>query len=105
MSTRLAPAGFVLESAWKLEREPVAGTQMLYECRADNGTHNFISTDYNCESRFPLGPVGYIYTSAAAGRIALYRCRVGFGTDHFVSTQQGCEGNVNEGLLGYALPG
>ncbi len=101
-STRLAPPGFTAESAWRLHREPVTGSRMLYECAV--GQHNLLSTDPGCENLPPLGPVGYVMTNATPGWVELYRCRVDSSGDHFVSTSSSCEGQVTESLLGYVLP-
>ncbi|HEX5754671.1 MAG TPA: LCCL domain-containing protein [Archangium sp.] len=100
-SSRLPPAGFTLEGAWRLWREPRPGTHLLYECQV--GGHNLVSVDVNCEGLLPLGPVGYAHDTQVAGTVPLYRCRVGELTDHFVSGE-GCEGYTQEGLLGYVFP-
>ncbi|HAA53465.1 MAG TPA: hypothetical protein DCE42_01840 [Myxococcales bacterium] len=99
-STRVPPAGFKVESSWRLFREPKAGTRMLYECRV--GQHNIITPALNCENQEMLGPVGYIYTSQQSNTVALYRCRVGNGQDHFISPSTTCEGQNKDMLLGYA---
>jgi len=101
-STRLPPSGFTQESSWRLWRDPVAGTRMLYECQV--GSHNLISPDVNCEGLRPLGPVGYIHVTQVAGSVPLYRCRIGAGQDHFISPASNCEGQTPEQLLGYAFP-
>jgi hypothetical protein len=102
VSSRNPPAGFTREQAWRLWRDSVPGTRMLYECATTR--HNLITTDPRCEGLLPLGPVGYAYAEAGQGRVPLYRCSVAGGLDHFVSTNPGCEGQTAEGLLGFALP-
>lgn len=102
-SSRLLPAGFAKEGAWRLLREGQAGTHPLFACEV--GTHNLISTDPKCEGLSPLGPVGHAWDQQGAGLLALRRCRVGQGQDHFVSTHPTCEGQVFESVLGWVLPG
>lgn len=99
-SSRIAPASFHEERAWRLWRDPHPGAVMLYECRV--GTHNLLTRDPGCEGLRPLGPVGYVNTERFAGAVPVYRCRVGAGTDHFISPDAGCEGQNVEQLLGYA---
>ncbi len=98
-STRILPPGFTAEKSWRLLREPVPGTVLVYECRVAG--HNLLTIDSGCEGQFPMGPVGYAYMTPVEGSVPLRRCRVGQGTDHIVSTQ--CDGLVEEVLLGYAL--
>lgn len=99
-STRLLPPGFVTEQSWRLLREPSADTVLLFECRVE--AHNWLTTDPGCEGHFPMGPVGYAYTTAVEGSVPLRRCRIGQGNDHVMATQ--CDGLVEEMLLGYVLP-
>ena len=102
-STRLPPPGFVVESSWKLARDELPGTTLLYECRA--GTHNLLTPDVGCEGLLPLGPVGWAYSTQVSGTVALYRCRIGVaGSDHFVSPDVACEGQIMEQRLGYVVP-
>jgi hypothetical protein len=101
-SSRLPPPGFAVETSWRLLRAEAPGTKLLFECRV--GQHNLLSPDPGCEGQLPLGPVGYVHTSAAPGLVPLYRCRVGEGQDHFISSDAGCEGQAMEQLLGHALP-
>jgi hypothetical protein len=101
-STRRAPPGFTAESSYRLSHDSQPDSVMLYECKV--GSHDMLTKDVNCEGQLPLGPVGYIFNTAAPGRVALYRCTVGAGADHFVSTDASCEGRTTESLLGYALP-
>jgi hypothetical protein len=101
-SSRIAPAGFAAEQSWRLFRDPMPGTQLLYECAV--GSHNLLTSAASCEGQRPMGPVGYIYTSQQPGTVELRRCRIGAGTDHLVSTSPTCEGLIDEGSLGWALP-
>jgi len=101
-SSRIAPPGFVEESAWRLLRAPTPGTSLLFSCII--GQHAFLSRAPSCEGQRPEGPVGYIYDDDAPGRVALHRCTVAAGADHFVSPSAACEGQTFESLLGYALP-
>lgn len=101
-SSRLPPAGFTVESSWKLLREEAPDTKPLFECRV--GQHNLLSPDPGCEGLLPLGMVGYIHTKAGNGLQAIYRCRMGQGQDHFISPSENCEGQAKELLLGYAKP-
>lgn len=98
-SSRLLPGGFAFEGAWRLFRDPVAGTVPLYECQV--GGHNLLTKDRGCERLRPLGPVGYIRTAPAAGTVALYRCYIPANGDHFISPSSTCEGQRTEQLLGY----
>ncbi|MBI1748839.1 MAG: hypothetical protein HYR55_19975 [Acidobacteria bacterium] len=103
VSSRRLPAGFTPEaSGWRLFRDEVPGTNLLYECAA--GGHNFLTKEVGCENQQPMGPVGYIYTTPVAGTIALRRCRIGEGRDHFATTHPTCEGQIDEGILGYVIP-
>jgi hypothetical protein len=101
-STRMAPAGFVSEQAWKLLRNEQPGTVMLWECQV--GTHNMLTRALNCEGQLARGPVGFVYTSQVPNTVPLYRCSVAAGRDHFVSPDSRCEGQVTEQLLGYVVP-
>ncbi|MEO8875442.1 MAG: DUF5722 domain-containing protein, partial [Polyangiaceae bacterium] len=101
-STRIAPSGFMLEQSYRLLRDEMPGTVMLYECRV--GQHNVVSRDVNCEGLETLGPLGYAFAAPTAGAVALYRCNSGAGADHFISPDAACEGQTKEQLLGYVLP-
>ena len=101
-SSRHPPAGFVVEQAWRLQREAGPGLVPLYECVA--GTHNLLTTDVGCEGLLPLGPVGWVASQAGDATIPLHRCRIGNGEDHFISPDAGCEGQITESRLGFAWP-
>lgn len=101
-STRIAPAGFTSEQAFRLLHDPAPDTHMLYECAV--GGHDLLTTAPGCEGQQPLGPVGYAWNTAGGGRVALVRCRIGAGTDHFISTDPACEGATPDAQLGYVLP-
>ncbi|MCC7537795.1 MAG: hypothetical protein IT379_16345 [Deltaproteobacteria bacterium] len=102
VSSRLAPSGFTEESRWRLWRDEQPGTRLLLECRV--GDHSLLTPDAGCEGLHPLGPVGWIHTTATPGTVALHRCYVPTSGDHFVSPDPACEGTRMEMLLGYALP-
>lgn len=99
-STRLPPAGFVVESSVRIWREPVGS--LLWECQV--GTHGMLSKDPGCEGQVNLGPVGWVKDAAGSGLAALHRCRTNDGTDHFVSLASDCEGHVTEHVLGWVVP-
>lgn len=100
-SSRLPPAGFIVEGSWRLWRRQVPGTVPLFECRV--GGHNLLSRDPGCEGQPPLGPVGHIRTEPAPGTIRIYRCIVPSNGDHFISADPHCEGQRREEALGYAV--
>lgn len=103
--TSAAPAaGFHLEHVLgKLFTSGDApGTVPVYTCL--NGAESFTSLASSCESRTPVGVLGWIYAAKPAepATQAVYRCRI--GEDHFESLQADCEGQTAEGLIGYAPP-
>lgn len=132
VTSRLAPSGYggantvsgptfdrvkpEFEYSWRLLRRPTAaqasGVVPVFECGVvENGqlTHTIVTGDRTCGSTaqyFPLGPVGYAWTSpnAVAGLVPLYACSIG-SFDKFVSSQANCEGQSTIGLIGYVLPG
>lgn len=110
-SSRFAPPGYSAEATYWMVRDPSASDlpymRPIFECGISNSTnlmkHNMLSIYSSCEGGFlPLGPVGYVWTSAGTGRQALYRCSIAAGADHFVSTSSTCEGQTVDYLLGYA---
>ena len=101
-SSRLPPPSFAAEQSFHLERDPSAGTELLYECAV--GKHNLLTKAVDCEGLQPLGPVGYIHSAPQPGSVALYRCSIGGGKDHFISPAADCEGQTVESLLGYGSP-
>ncbi len=103
-TTRQALDGYVAEASWRLLREPVPGSTLLYECDLDE--HNLVTTSADCEGHHLLGPLGYSMNAPVTGfnLVELFRCRVGSGSDHFVSSSPTCEGKVVEGSLGWVLP-
>ena len=106
VSTRNLPAGYNKERSFKILRESDGSdTKLVYECRigGPKGSQSFISSDYNCENQFNMGPMGYLYNTNVENSIPLYRCVVPSG-DHFISTQENCdELGTNEALMGYGF--
>ncbi|WP_051105734.1 protein kinase domain-containing protein [Parafrankia discariae] len=80
----------------------VPGTVPVYTCL--DGSESFTSLASSCESRTPVGVLGWIYAAKPAepATLAVYRCRI--GADHFDSPRADCEGQTAEGLIGYAPP-
>ena len=105
VSTRTLPPGFKEESAFKILRDEIDGTTLVYECRVGGpyGSHTLISKDYNCEGGFNMGPMGYIYNKKVDGTVPIYRCYMEGNGDHFISQYSDCEGFVQESLVGYAF--
>lgn len=102
-STRLLPHWVVPEQAWDLLREAQPNTVPLFECKRLQ--HTFLTGDAGCEGQFPMGPVGYAYTTHVAGSVPLYRCNNPGSGDDLVTSDPSCEGYPGkQGLLGYALP-
>jgi len=101
-STRRLPSGVTPEKTWKLLRNPSAKTRELFECKEKSYT--FISDSPDCEGRFPMGPVGYAYSTKVKGSSPLYRCYNPATGDRLITSRNDCESyRVKEKLLGYAL--
>jgi hypothetical protein len=101
-TTRKLPDGFAEEQVYRLSRDPLPGSTMLFECMA--GSDSFVSKAASCEGQQPMGPLGYIRTEPFDGGVALYRCYSAQAGDHMISPDPACESWVTESLLGYAQP-
>ena len=79
---------------------------LVYECRVGGakGGHSFISSDYNCENTFNMGPMGYLYKNKVDNSIPIYRCIIKSNADHFISSNSNCDGKGSaEALMGYGF--
>ena len=107
ITTRNLPNGFKKESSFKIRRESNSeDMSLVYECRlgGPKGEHAFISSDYNCENQFNMGPMGYLYTKKVDNSIPLYRCLITKNSDHFLTTDSNCDGiGKKEALMGYGF--
>ena len=88
-------------------RESVSNDMTLvYECRIGGakGPQAFISSDYNCENMFNMGPMGYLYNNKVSNSIPIYRCFIKSNGDHFISSSSNCEGKgTQESFMGYGF--
>ncbi len=104
VSSRLLPPGVTQEKAWRLLRDSHSHTVELFECKASSRT--YLTRDPDCGGRFPMGPVGFAYTTKVKGSVPLYRCYNPNNGDHLITSSLTCDGfPVRERLLGYALRG
>ena len=106
VTTRNLPNGFRKESSFKIKRESDdEEMSLVYECRLGaKAEHSFISSDYNCENQFNMGPMGYLYTKKVKDSIPIYRCFISSIGDHFITTDPNCEGKgKTEALMGYGF--
>ena len=109
VSTGPVAAGWNEEAAelGSLYLTPRAGTQPLYDCVAGgfSGNDRFLSKQSDCETHFPQGVNGYIYTSPPSGvpTLQIYRCYNPFAHEHFVLADPACEGLTTEMSLGYSV--
>ena len=107
VSTRNLPDGFKKTNSFKIMRESVSNDMTLvYECRVGGakGGHSFISSDYNCENTFNMGPMGYLYNNKVDNSIPIYRCIINSNADHFISSNSYCDGEGSvEALMGYGF--
>ena len=106
ISTRNLPSGYKKQNSFKILRESKNSDMVLvYECRIGvNGSQSFISSDYNCENMFNMGPLGYLYKKKVENSIPIYRCIIPSNIDHFISTKANCDGKgTNEALMGYGF--
>ena len=107
VSTRNLPSGFKKQNSFKIMREKNNDDMTLvYECRVGGakGGHSFISSDYNCENTFNMGPMGYLYNTKVDNSIPIYRCLIRGNADHFISSNSNCdEEGVAESLMGYGF--
>ena len=101
------PDGFKKTNSFKIMREMVSNDMTLvYECRVGGakGGHSFISSDYNCENTFNMGPMGYLYNNKVDNSIPIYRCIINSNADHFISSNSYCDGEGSvEALMGYGF--
>jgi hypothetical protein len=108
VSTRNVPSDFKKQSSFLIKRdnEPNVEMSLVYECRVGGpkGGHTFISSDFNCENTFNMGPMGYLYVHEVANSIPIYRCLITKNADHFISKDPNCDGlGKAEALMGYGF--
>jgi hypothetical protein len=107
VTTRTLPDGYRKLNSFKIMRESNGNNMVLvYECRVGGakGAHSFISSDYNCENNFNMGPMGYLYKEKVDNSIPIYRCIIPSTADHFISSNANCDGEgVSESLMGYGF--
>ena len=107
VTTRNLPNGFTKQNSFKIKRESDSDNMTLvYECRVGGakGGHSFISSDYNCENTFNMGPMGYLYNNKVDNSIPIYRCIIKSNADHFISSNSNCDGKgTAEALMGYGF--
>ena len=95
VTTRNLPDGFRKDSSFKIKRE---------SDDAAHEPHTFISSDYNCENQFNMGPMGYLYNNKVKNSIPIYRCYISKTGDHFITSDSNCEGKgKSEALMGYGF--
>ena len=107
VTTRNLPDGYKKQYSFKIKREnDDSDMTLIYECRIGGakGNQAFISTDYNCENTFNMGPMGYLYNKNVKNSIPIYRCLITNNGDHFISSHSNCDGiGKSEALLGYGF--
>ena len=107
VTTRNLPDGYKKQYSFKIKREnDDSDMTLIYECRIGGakGNQAFISTDYNCENTFNMGPMGYLYNKNVKNSIPIYRCLITNNGDHFISSYSNCDGiGKSEALLGYGF--
>ena len=107
VTTRNLPGGFEKQKSFKIKREiDDPDMTLVYECRIGGakGNQAFISSDYNCENTFSMGPMGYLYNNKVENSIPIYRCYTDSNGDHFISSDSNCDGvGKSEALMGYGF--
>ena len=107
VSTRNFPDGFKKQNSFLIKREADdPNMTLVYECRVGGakGNHAFISSDYNCENTFNMGPMGYLYNNEVENSIPIFRCIIPGNADHFISSDANCDGiGTAEALMGFGF--
>ncbi|MCB1756605.1 MAG: hypothetical protein KDJ38_13870 [Gammaproteobacteria bacterium] len=100
VSSRRPPAGYTATESWRMMRDYVEGTYMIYECAFADGS--YLSTDVECADELNYGPVGYIFPEQVDNSTPLYSC-IDDDSVYSASGDQGCGSDITREFLGYAI--